>query len=90
MRRCAGDLFTAGNIRFRLRAPDSDQHLKIGADTRRQVFLIFKEAVPDIVRHSRCQRADMELGLERSRLVLRIAIVAGDSIWRGRSQEMAL
>jgi len=68
MRRCAGDLFTAGNI----------------------VFLIFKEAVPDIVRHSRCQRADMELGLERSRLVLRIAIVAGDSIWRGRSQEMAL
>src|SRR5262249_50841141 len=37
------------------------QHdLKIGVDVRREVFLIFKEAVNNIIRHSGCSEARIE------------------------------
>jgi signal transduction histidine kinase len=73
MRRFASDLFTARQIEFSFNAPGEEQALKIGADLRRQVFLIFKEAVNNIARHSGCAAAEIELHLEAGWLALRLA-----------------
>lgn len=72
MRRFASDVFSARDIAFTFRAPADEQHLKVGADVRRQVFLIFKEAVNNIVRHSGCARAEIELRVEGGTFVLTV------------------
>src|SRR5207253_3013310 len=73
MRRFASDLFTARQIEFTFTAPGEEQALKIGADLRRQVFLIFKEAVNNIARHSACTEARIEMRIENGSLMIKVA-----------------
>jgi ligand-binding sensor domain-containing protein/two-component sensor histidine kinase len=73
MRRFASDLFTARQIEFTFSAPGEEQALKIGADLRRQVFLIFKEAVNNITRHSVCTEAQIELRIESRSVMVTVA-----------------
>ncbi len=73
MRRFASDTFPAGGIDFSFQGPDAEPDLKLGADVRRQVFLIFKESVNNIVRHSGCTRAEIELRVEGPWLILKLA-----------------
>jgi ligand-binding sensor domain-containing protein len=73
MRRVADDIFTARNIAFQLSAPGDEADIKLGADTRHEVFMIFKESVNNIVRHSECTRADVEFKVEQGRLVLKLS-----------------
>ena len=73
MRRFASDLFTARQIEFTFSAPGEEQALKIGADLRRQVFLIFKEAVNNIARHSQCTEAQIELRIESKSVMVTIS-----------------
>jgi ligand-binding sensor domain-containing protein/signal transduction histidine kinase len=73
MRRFASETFPARNIDFSFQIPGVDQNIKLDADVRRQVFLIFKEGVNNIVRHSGCARAEIEMRIEGPWLVLKIA-----------------
>ena len=73
MRRFASDLFTARKVEFTFSAPVEEQALKIGADLRRQVFLIFKEAVNNIARHSACTNAEIELWIESKWVIVTVA-----------------
>jgi signal transduction histidine kinase len=73
MREFAGEIFANREIEFELRAPAAETYLKLGADVRRTVFLIFKEAVNNIVRHSDCDRVDAELRVDGSLLVLTVS-----------------
>src|SRR5262249_11150114 len=57
MRGFASDILTSRNIQFEFHAPERARELKLGPEVRRDVFLIFKEAVNNIVRHSGCARA---------------------------------
>jgi signal transduction histidine kinase len=70
MRGFATDIFTSRNIEFSFHAVDQDLNLKLGPDIRRDVFLIFKEAVNNAVRHSECSQAAIELMIEAPSLVL--------------------
>jgi signal transduction histidine kinase/ligand-binding sensor domain-containing protein len=70
MRRFATDLFTANDIDFRFNARDTERTVKLDADTRRQVFLIFKESIHNIVRHSECSRVEVDLHMNRHVLAL--------------------
>ena len=79
MRRFAGEICGARDIDFHFHAypPDqidqedkADQSLRLGADVRRQTFLIFKECVNNIIRHSGCSRIDVELRVAGKWLVL--------------------
>lgn len=72
MRRFASDVFTSRGIEFTFRAPADEQHLKVGADVRRHIFLIFKESINNIVRHSECTEADVELRVEGGWFVLTV------------------
>jgi ligand-binding sensor domain-containing protein len=72
MRRFASDAFTARGIEFHFDAPDSAHDAKIGAEVRREVFLIFKEGVNNIARHSRCTLAEISLQLDRGMILLKM------------------
>jgi ligand-binding sensor domain-containing protein/two-component sensor histidine kinase len=73
MREFAGEIFLGREIEFDIQEPTSDIALKLGADVRRTVFLIFKEAVNNIVRHSNCRRTDIEIGIEGANLLLKVS-----------------
>jgi ligand-binding sensor domain-containing protein/signal transduction histidine kinase len=70
MRRFASEIFPASSIEFSLKVPGPEHDIRLGADIRRQVFLIFKEGVNNIVRHSECSLADMELKIADHSLTL--------------------
>ena len=73
MREFAGDILTARNIDFDFAAPEREKRVRIDTDTRREVFLIFKEAVNNLARHSGCSRAVMEFIAEEGRIDLRVS-----------------
>jgi len=73
MRRFASDGFTARNIGFEFRAPELDRHVEMGADLRREVFLLFKEAVNNVLRHSTCTRAEIEVNFDGHNVCLRVS-----------------
>jgi ligand-binding sensor domain-containing protein/signal transduction histidine kinase len=72
MRRFAEDLLCARGIELEFRPPDSNRDVRVGADVRREVFLILKESVNNIASHSACTLAVIELQLERAWLVLQV------------------
>jgi signal transduction histidine kinase/ligand-binding sensor domain-containing protein len=75
MRHFASDVLTARHIEFRFRTPDEDgeQSIKVGANLRREVYLMFKEAVNNLVKHSQCKNAEIEFRVEIDALFLRIS-----------------
>ena len=72
MRQHADELFTLRDIELRFSAPGEADNLRIGVDIRRDLLLIFKEAVNNAARHSRCSLVEIEFRVESSRLVLEI------------------
>lgn len=72
MRRFASDTLGARNIAFQFRAP-VERDLRLGANIRREVFLIFKESLNNLARHSGCAEADIEFQITDDRLMLRVA-----------------
>ena len=73
MRRHAEEVFTLRGIELSFDAPEDGQRLRLGVDVRRDLFLIFKEAVNNAVRHSRSTRVEIELWAEGSGLCLRLS-----------------
>jgi ligand-binding sensor domain-containing protein/signal transduction histidine kinase len=72
MRQHADEVFTARGITLRFRGPVDAEAVRLGADVRRDLLLIFKEAVNNAARHSRCSRVDVDLHLEDHRLILTV------------------
>jgi signal transduction histidine kinase/ligand-binding sensor domain-containing protein len=72
MRHFASDVFSARGIDFRFRLPDSERDLRVGANFRRELFLIFKEAVNNAVRHSGCTDAEIEFKVDGEGMLLKI------------------
>jgi ligand-binding sensor domain-containing protein len=72
MRRFASDAFTARDLEFRFNVPDPQHNMRLGADTRREIFLIFKEAVNNLVRHSQCTEADIDFVIKDGQIELNL------------------
>ncbi len=72
MRRFASDVLTARQIEFTFQAPDAQHDLRLGADTRREVFMIFKESINNTLRHSGCSKATINFLIEDGVLELRL------------------
>src|SRR5690349_9690603 len=73
MRRFASDIFTSRAIPFGFHAPAADRDMELGANIRREVFLIFKESVNNIVKHAGCTKADIQFQIEGDWLTLRVS-----------------
>jgi signal transduction histidine kinase len=72
MRGFAADIFTSRSIDFSFHAVDHDLALKLGPEIRRDLFLIFKEAVNNTVRHSGCSNAEITLEIVDDSLILTV------------------
>jgi signal transduction histidine kinase/ligand-binding sensor domain-containing protein len=72
MRRLASDAFAAGEIAFDFHAPERQADVRLGADVRREVFLIFKETVNNLVKHSGCSRVGIEFDVSNDALLLTV------------------
>jgi signal transduction histidine kinase/ligand-binding sensor domain-containing protein len=73
MRELAGEALGARGIEFHLETAGVNQERKLDTEVRRQVFLIFKECVHNILRHSGSTRVACELQIDKSQLVLRLS-----------------
>lgn len=73
MRQHADEIFTTRDIDLEFNAPHSDRELKLGINLRRDLLLIFKEAVNNAARHSNCSRVVIDFLLSERDLSLRIA-----------------
>ena len=72
MRQFAIDMLGAAGAEVRITVTGDDQPRRVGPDFRRQVFLIFKEAIHNAARHSRCSMAEIEIKMERTGLTLTV------------------
>jgi signal transduction histidine kinase len=69
MRRLTSDVLSACGIEVRFEMFDASQP-RLGADVRREVFLIFKEALHNITRHAHAARVEIVLSIARHHLEL--------------------
>jgi ligand-binding sensor domain-containing protein/signal transduction histidine kinase len=72
MRQHADELFTLRGIDLRFDASAAGDSIRLGVDIRRDLLLIFKEAVNNVARHSGCTAVQISLQVEHGQLVLRI------------------
>ena len=72
MRRFAEDLLDAKNIDFTIRSTLDEKDMTLGADLRREVYLIFKECVNNLARHSGCRNAGLAFTINGPWLVVSI------------------
>jgi signal transduction histidine kinase len=73
MRQYAEETLVLSGIELRFEADEAREHQRLGGDIRRDLLLIFKEAVNNTARHSRCSRVVIEFGVHGSDLVLRVS-----------------
>ena len=69
----ADDFLEDTAIRFRLKLPDHLPRCIIAAETRHQLFLAFKEALNNAVKHAAASEIQVELTAEPGRFQIRIA-----------------
>jgi signal transduction histidine kinase len=70
MRRFASDVLAARGIEFTFQGPADAA--RPGADVRRHVFLIFKESINNLARHSGAAHATIELSVHGGRLTMQV------------------
>jgi len=72
MRRFASDTLAAREIDFVFRAPKDEDRLKLGADVRREVYLVFKESINNAAKHAGGAHVEVDFAVEGDRLSLRV------------------
>jgi signal transduction histidine kinase/streptogramin lyase len=73
MRRFAEDILDAQDINYQFIAPEHLRELALGADVRRDVYLIFKECVNNLAKYAEADEAIIEVKLENHNLLIEIA-----------------
>ena len=73
MREHAEEVFAANGTELTFTAPTIDRNLRLSVDTRRDVYLVFKEAVNNAARHSGCSRVHVSLQSDDRGLILSVA-----------------
>jgi signal transduction histidine kinase len=78
MRRFASDVLSPRDIRLGFHSPAEEQDLRMVADLRRQIFLIFKEAVHNVLRHSGATEVRVDFRVVHGWHSLRVADNGGE------------
>ena len=73
MRQHAEEVLASRAVALRFDATQVPGTLRLAMDVRRDLLLIFKEAVNNVARHARCSTVTIEIRLERARMTLAIA-----------------
>jgi signal transduction histidine kinase len=72
MRRFAEDTLGGTDIDLAFRAREVPEDLRLGADVRREIYLMLKESVTNIAKHSLCTAATVDFECDRRYLRLRV------------------
>jgi ligand-binding sensor domain-containing protein/two-component sensor histidine kinase len=72
MREFATGLLEARNIDVEFKVEEGINHLTLDMESRRDFFLIFKEAINNIAKYSNCTHAVIDILLQGSRLIMLI------------------
>ena len=73
MRRFAADVLSARNVEMHWPINDSGRDLELNPEFRRQVYLIFKESINNVARHSRATQAHVSLLIVDRHLALEVS-----------------
>ena len=73
MRRFAEDLLDAKGIEFSIRSLLDEKDVNLGADLRREIYLIFKECINNLVKHSEATEAALVFSISGLWLTISIA-----------------
>ncbi|HYJ45818.1 MAG TPA: ATP-binding protein, partial [Pyrinomonadaceae bacterium] len=68
VRQFASDVLEARGIRWEFQVPPEVEKVKLDAERRRHLLLIFKEAINNVVRHSECHFVRLSISLAGNRL----------------------
>ncbi|MFN2598541.1 MAG: two-component regulator propeller domain-containing protein [Pyrinomonadaceae bacterium] len=68
VRQFASDVLEARGIRWEFQVPPEVEKVKLDAERRRHLLLIFKEAINNVVRHSECHFVWLSISLAANRL----------------------
>jgi signal transduction histidine kinase len=68
--RYAQEFLESTSIRCRLEVADSDSHYPCDSEQRHQLFLAFKEALTNIVRHSGATEVSIRIALDGEKLLV--------------------
>ncbi|HEY0461471.1 MAG TPA: two-component regulator propeller domain-containing protein [Pyrinomonadaceae bacterium] len=72
MRRFASDILSAKGIAFHFHSPESGGEIIVNTSLRREVFLLFKESVNNIVKHSGAKHVQIDLKIGDGNLLLSV------------------
>lgn len=73
MREYASEVLEAAGISFRLESPEILSHVKLTMPQRKNLYLIFKEAVNNLAKYSKTKKADIRF--EQQKKYLRMVII---------------
>jgi ligand-binding sensor domain-containing protein len=73
MRDHAEEIFAANGTVLTFSAPATDRAMRLSIDTRRDVYLIFKEAINNAARHSGCSHVHVGIHSDGTALILSVA-----------------
>jgi ligand-binding sensor domain-containing protein/signal transduction histidine kinase len=69
IRQFASDVLEARGIDWEFKASDEIGNIKLPAEQRRHLYLILKEAINNVARHSGCRKAAVEIRIAHDRLI---------------------
>ena len=72
MSRIAAELFDAKEIDYQIVIPENLKEAKLSMEQRRDVYLIFKEGVNNLVKYSKCKQAKVEIIVKKQMFELHI------------------
>ncbi len=73
MREFATGVLEAKNIEYQIQVDEQVNELKLDMEARRDLFLLFKEAVNNLAKYSQTNWAEIEIRVAKSLLIMRIA-----------------
>ncbi len=73
MRRHAEEVFTTRDIRLDFQAPDAAGELKLDVQMRRDLYLVFKEAVNNAARHADCSAVSIKVWADGAQILLAVS-----------------
>jgi two-component sensor histidine kinase/ligand-binding sensor domain-containing protein len=73
MRRHSSELFDAKNIDYQIVTPENTEDIKLTMDQRREVYLIFKEAINNLLKYAESSKVNIEVKIQNRKFSLLIA-----------------
>jgi len=73
MRRYAADIFEGDHMKCNMHVDDNISSIKLSMEKRRDIYLVFKETLNNIIKHSKASIVTIELSSRDNKVLMRIA-----------------